>query len=360
MALTCPICGVQLTCESDALASPHTCPSCQKTVAVRPQQAPGQLFALDEGIAPDKPFNRTVADKSEAESQLSEWSREMPAVQSSYTPSGKLPGRALGFLVVGSLAGSVAGLIGGAIVAPVGGVIGALGWLFCYLTRRTRQKADLWYVVVFVGLAAWVVACSLLSAACTTLFGDWAKNRNVLAAVALSFLSSSLALVLAGLVYFWVVKPILTQHGWDNDLFVYGGAILGAIGPFLAASIAAQHVLDAKFCEDCERYMHAAPLKNLCLGGMQAMVRALAKGRLDVAVSLLHTPEGHDGKVELFTCPSCSRSYLEITAVFKAMWTDWKMSPKEKAKSWLAASRELTAAETASLREAWPNSSRVG
>jgi hypothetical protein len=321
-------------------------------VAASPQEALGHLFASDEGIAPDRAFNQTVADESEAQSQLSEWSEEMPAVESSYIPSGKLPRRALGFLIVGSLAGSVAGLIGGAFVAPVGGLFGAVGW---FLFRIQGHHTELWYLVVSLGLGAWVVAASWLSAACTTLFGDWGKNRNVFAAVAFAFLSSSLALLFAGILYFWVGKPIVTKHGWDNDLFVYGGGILGAIAPFLVAIFAAQHVLAAKFCEDCELYMDAATLKNLRLGGMQAMVRALAKGRLDVAVSLLHAPDGHDGDVRLFTCPSCSRSYLEITAVFKAFWKDWKMSTKEKVQSWLVASHELTGAETAHLREASPS-----
>ena len=358
MRVTCPGCGVLFSFDPGPSSKPVVCPSCRRFICDWPGDATrsgpahlGHLFARDEGIDLNEAFNGRVADRSEAETRLAQWRREMPEVPSSYTPSGALPARALGRMLAGSLLGGVVGFLAGLAAVPAGGAFGALVWFFLGSLYHVRGDS-FWYCVVICGILTWICAASWISAACTTRSGQLGKNRNVPMAALLSVVSNLLAVFLAVMLYFTMVKPILAQRRWDDDLLVYIVGILAVIGTCCTPIIAAQQVRAAKFCEDCQCPMVAARLKTLCLGGLRTMVRALAQARLDVAGSLLQGGlKGGDGEVNLFSCPSCSRGYLEVTANYKAEWRDWKMSPRETGLSWLVASRELTAAEVIQLRE---------
>ena len=311
----------------------------------------GHLFARDEGIDPNEVFVGKVADATEAKVLLTGWRQEMPEVPSSYRSSGALP--APGLMIAGSLLGGVAGFLAAGLVVPIGGALGALIGLFAWFYEWFRHGSAeyQWYFVVIFGILAWVLAASWVPAELTMRFGRLGKNRNVPVASVLSFLSSLLALLLAGMCYYTMAKPILAQRRWDNDLLPYFVGLLGVTGACFAAFYTAEQVRAAKFCEDCQCYMDAESLKTLGLGELRTMVRALAKARLDVAGSLLHDrPTGGDGKVNLFSCPYCSRGYLEVTAKYNARWQDWRARAMDKQRSWLAASCELTAAEVIQLR----------
>ena len=316
------------------------------------------VFAREKGIDPQEMFDRRVADEAEATTLLTKWQQEMPEVPSAYTPSSVLPANAVMLMIAGSIVGAGAGLLAGGLVAAVGGGLVALivyllalvlvfgGVLFCIVPVMGGILALLTAIGTFV-VEGWI------SAWCTTRFGQWGNNRNIRAAVLLSLLSSVTAIVLAFVLYYSLGKPLLAERGMTehSDLIALATAVLGGvIAAFTAGFTAAEQVGAAKFCEACERYMDATTLKTLCLGGLRAMVLALAQARLDVAASLLHGPRGDDGEVKLFCCPSCSRGYLEVAAKYKAEWKE-KKTKKDKEQSWLAASRELAADEVIRLRQ---------
>lgn len=385
MRVKCPACGVVVQCDPGPSGKRVACPACQKVFSVRPPSEAvtatpvprreeeildvlpadaepsgptraAHLFARQEGIDPHETFDRRVADEAEADTLLNEWRQEMPEASSAYQPSGALPAGALMLMVAGSVVGAVAGLLAGGAVAAVGGALIAL---IAYLVALMAFCGVVWCIVpILGGIVALVVAIGTFAAAggvsawCTTSFGRLGKNRNVRAAVLLSVLSSVLAIGIALILYYTVGKPLLVEHDmarFSDLIALVTAAIGGVIAAFMAGGVAGDSVRGAKFCESCECYMTATSLKTLGLGSLRTLVRALGQNRLDVAGSLLHGPDGEDGDVKLFSCPSCSRGYLEATAKYKAEWKV-KKDTKDKEQSWLVASRELSEAERDQVR----------
>jgi hypothetical protein len=125
----------------------------------------------------------------------------------------------------------------------------------------------------------------------------------------------------------------------------------------VAAHFSAKLVRGTKYCENCQSFMRATRPKPMTLGCLRALVRALRKGRIDVAGSLLHSPSGKDGEARLYCCHSCSRGYFEVTATYKAEWkgkhggTLLYKEPTENEETWLAASCELAAPDVQRLHQ---------
>ncbi len=197
-----------------------------------------------------------------------------------------------------------------------------------------------------LGLVAAVlpfVAGGWVAARTTTLFGRWAKNRNTTVAQTLSVGSAGVSVaVAAGLFYVfgntWRDNPGFGLVYWCAAIFV------AAIAMGVAGVVAGKHVLAEKFCEDCESFMRKLNVKSLHLGGLQAMRCAVTEHNTEAAVSLLQAAAGHDGSVELFTCPQCFKGFVEVTAHFKARWQG-NHGNETKRESWLVASLELPATE---------------
>jgi hypothetical protein len=332
----------------------------------------GQLFAREEGLDLDEKFVRTVANESEANAELDKWRSEMPAVPSAYEPSGALPASAVLFLLLGSVVGCVAGFFAAAVIGSVG--LGIAGAIFL--------NSDLPGIVRFVGpillfLFTTVSAYSAtgwVSAWCTTWIGEWGKNRNVLAAALLSGIASVIPGVFVCACFFnshfftghqsslekvaGEVSPWLASWLFSN-LFAVISAVLGIfIAPSTAAYFALTRVQSVKFCEHCNSFMRASGAKELTLGCLRGLVRAVRKGRLDVATSLLHGPSWGDGVARLYYCRRCSRGYLEVIVTY---WAHWKAKqiptyyspaePTEKKEAWLVVSCELAAPDAERLRQ---------
>jgi hypothetical protein len=322
----------------------------------------GQLFAQEEGIDLNERSPRRVPHESEAKKQLGQWRLEMPAVKSAYRPSGALPAGAVMFLLLGSVVGCVAGAIAGALVA--GGGLALSRGLF-HLCQENKSEyplsvvlgVALLFAVVFTFVGTFV-ATGGVSAWCTTRFGEVGKNRNINAAVFLSVISSGMSVFLA--------CGCCSYLGGGLRINVVGTliapvAIVGLPVAMVAAGLfAAKRVRGVKFCESCQSFMTASWPKTLSLGCLRALVRAVRKGRMDVAGSLLHGPSGSDGEAQLYSCPSCSRGYLEVTAKYEAQWAGvgpFASGPPKKTDTWLAVSCELPAADAERLRQELPQPS---
>jgi hypothetical protein len=388
--VSCPACGsVSYFDERDA-GREADCPSCQRPIEIPGAEEPILDVVPEEPVLevePEPPildvvgeeprpssgtrrrvpsideeeaFDGHVDSEVAATALLRQWRADMPEVASAYQPSGVLPAMALVNMSIGATVGAPAGTVAGGLVAAVGGgLLAALGWLIALILFC---GFIVFAMVALFGLLGLVVvlltfsASGWVSAVFTTEFGRWAKNRNVRAAVLFSTVSAGLSVVLAWVLFQAFAKPILVDHGWigpqigDFDILSPIAALLGgAFAVFIARRTAADRIRAAKFCEECERHMERSPLKKLGLSGLRAMAHALNQNRLAEAVSALDLPPGESGEADLFTCPSCSRGYVELKANFKAVWKETK-DKKEKTESWLVSSVELGAEDMKRFR----------
>ena len=193
------------------------------------------------------------------------------------------------------------------------------------------------------------------------------ENRNIAAPVLLAIIASTVPVFALVACYFYIGSARLDKLLMDRQLspfvdspfvwlwlsgpFFVVSSLLGLlIAVFAAASVAAYGVVAAKFCESCQSFMGSGS-KTVTLGYLRAFVRALRKGRIDAAESLLQGPSGWEGEVRLYSCPCCSRGYLEVIAKRKVRLEGVGYTPpREAIDSWLAVSRELNASVVERLR----------
>jgi hypothetical protein len=213
------------------------------------------------------------------------------------------------------------------------------------------------------------------SAWCTTRLGEWGHNRNVLAPALFSVIASMVPAICVVACFFnselitghkspleneiRQVSPLLASWLFANFFSVVGAVFGIVIAPVTAFYFAVTRVPAVKFCERCKSFMWDSGGKELTLGCLRGLVRAVRKGRLDVVASLLHGPSWGDGQARLYYCPRCSRGYLEVTVTYAAHWKPARLSvspygprePTQKAETWLAVSCELAAPDAERLRQ---------
>jgi hypothetical protein len=371
MRVACPQCGKRLNADTAHAGKLATCPGCrtrfrldhgagevtadasgpprrEAAKAARPQPAgaAGLAFAEAAGIRLHEQLETQVAGATEAAAGLSAWLKDFPEVPSSYRPSGALPAAALPSLLLGALLGVPVGVLVGGVLAAVGCLV---VWWFLNFLNGTFVFGSVFGVVVFliVGMGFGGLGMGVSAAWCTTLLGKWGKNRNTTAAVLLSMASTALAMVLA-CVLFWSFGPAVmgVTYG-DKPAYpdIIAAVVVGLIAVSAAGLFAPSILQDAKFCDDCERYMVCTPLDGVCLGNMRALTRALGDGNAAVAADVLQAAQpGNEGKPELFACPQCRKGYIELNAQYKVTWVE-KKEKKEKKGSWRIASLALSAGE---------------
>jgi hypothetical protein len=318
----------------------------------------GQQFACEEGIDLNETFGGTVPSQRQADALR----MEMPEVGTAYHPSGELPTTALLLLLLGSVVGCVGGAIAGALIASAGLALSAV------LFPALRDIAGLVHIVCFgipfIALALAFAVTGLVSALCTTQFGQWGRNRNIAAAVWLAALASTVP-VIALAAYYRPLDKLFTDGGlppflnspflwlWLSLPFFIVSSLVGLVlASAVAGFCAAYRVAAVKFCESCQSTMGSCS-KTLSLGRLRALVRALRKGRMDVVESLLHGPPGWEGKVHLYSCAACSCGYLEVTAQHQARSEGggpYGSHPIELTNSWLVVSCELNASDVERVR----------
>jgi hypothetical protein len=266
-------------------------------------------------------------------------------------------------LLLGSVVGCVAGLFAGGLVGSAGVAFAAM------LDFIGILHSPLVHFLLLVGtILGSYFSTGWVSAWCTTRFGEWGKNRNKNAAVLLSVIASIIPVVFAWVCYYKYIgsQPLLEKRAirvrafeYQSDTISVVSTVFGlVIAPAVAGFFAASRVGAAKFCENCKSFMRVTGPKSLRLGCLRAMVRAVRRGRIDLAAYLLQEPCGVDGEVRLYSCRCCSRGYLEVTATYKAVWEGkgtggglFATEPTHTKETWLAASCELAVPDVERLRE---------
>ncbi|HVS38777.1 MAG TPA: hypothetical protein VMS17_24690 [Gemmataceae bacterium] len=306
----------------------------------------------------------------------------MPAVPSAYQPSGALPAGAVPFLLLGSVLGCVVGFCAETVVGSAG--LALVGQFLKADPREVMSWYYPWpvlYVVMLIATYLFTIfgayfVTGWVSAWCTTRFGEWGKNRNLLVPALLSFIASIIPVIVACACYFdselctgrksplekaaAETTPLLSLWLFSHPFAAVSAAFGFVIAPAAAIYFTVQRVLAVKFCEHCKSFMRASGRKELTLGCLRVLARAVRKERLDVAASLLHSPSWGDGEARLYCCRHCSRGYLEVTVTYAAHWPAAHLpsysrptEPTEKKEAWLAVSCELAAPDTERLRQAF-------
>jgi hypothetical protein len=310
----------------------------------------GEMYALYAGLDLHGVSEPNVEDASVATQLMQQWQAALPAVPSAYQPSGAVPPSALITMALGTGLGVV-------LSALAQLVTGAVALAVIALLRALVLGVRSGWITIFAGLLMLIAgvlpfaAGGWVSARMTTWFGRWGNNRNKVVAQFLSVTSAGVAAAaVAWLLYAFGTGFLGEWLSIDAQgpgfRLVYGSAaaLAAAIAMGVAGCVAGTHVERDKFCEECALFMRRLKLKSLRLGALQAVTRAASERNTQVIASLLHSPAGLDGTVELFWCPDCGRGFVEVTAHFQARWpgTDGERRMKE---SWLVASLELPAAE---------------
>jgi hypothetical protein len=314
-------------------------------------------YARQAGIPLTEKHAAEVPNAATAERHLASWRELMPPVPSAYRPSGALSARALVVLPLAAVLGTPFGVLAGWLLAVVGYYF--LGYPNLGKGVPLRKGGEDGWFELAIGCA-----CCLAVLPLTGIVAGWAasllsrpaKNRNHTAACWCAGGSGALAMLAAVVLFLLYGKESLDRLLWGPSVYQTAAyavaALLGApLGVWVAARIGGWKVEQLKFCEGCNVYMKSAELPGLCLGGLRTMARALAERNLAVAAALLEDPTGQDGKPMLYTCPTCGRAYVELTAHYEVRWHDpgdlmTEPKTKKKMESWLAGSVELTAAET--------------
>jgi hypothetical protein len=310
----------------------------------------GEMYARNAGLDLHEASEPKVEEASVATKLMQQWQAALPAVPSAYQSSGALPTSAL----IAMALGAGLGVVLSALAELVTGAVALAG---IALLRAIVLGVRSSWVAIFAGLLMLIagvmpfVAGGWVSARMTTWFGRWGKNRNKFVAQFLSVTSAGVAAAtVAGLLYAFgtgLLDSWLSSDAQSPGFrLVYGSAaaLAAALAMGVAGYVAATHVEREKFCEDCALFTRRLKVKSLRLGALRAITRAASERNTEVIVSLLHSPAGPDGTVELFWCPGCGGGFVEVTAHFQARWpgTDGVRRMKE---SWLVASLELPAAE---------------
>jgi hypothetical protein len=404
----CPRCKTAVRCDPALLGKRLPCPKCDTALTVRPAppaEAPvldalpveeevaealpaeaeevaealpveeelgpgrpisparaGRRFARAAGIDPDEPAEQEVMDEGDADRQRQIRKAKLPEVSSAYRPSGALPAGALGSLALGALLGAPAALLAEAVAGAVAGAV--LGLLYVLNVAAAVLGVVYCLAVVLLAVAALAAlvapfaAGGWAAARVTAGLGRMGNNRNARAAAVLAALSAGLSVAAAAALFVAFGKGPLderglfgTRPGGLDVVYLIVGAVGAVVAMAVAWYVAAERVREAKFCEGCGQFMGEVEIKRLCLGGVWAVVRALAEKNTTAAAGLLHSADGQDGKVMLFTCPVCGKAYVEVTALFKARWRE-KKKQQETEDSWRVASVELTAEEADLFRSA--------
>ena len=289
----------------------------------------------------------------------------LPAVQSAYQPSGRMPMAALACMLLGAVVSVPAGAAAGAIVAVVGILV---TWLLYSIHILIGDIVHLlfWGVALITGMAglaaflAMFAAVGVAAAATVHAAGRLGKNRSPRAEGGISALSA-----LAAAAAFWILMRRVSDLFPDaaakmlQDVFSTGAvgaicALLGATIVVMAVGVVAhRRSVSVKFCEDCQLYMLSEKLLPISFEHAAVVRKHLDAAQVDMAAAALNEASKDEAQPILFHCPRCRSGYLEITARFSAEYGrgDKFNSTGTMAETWCALSTRLLPEQFDALSE---------
>ena len=279
---------------------------------------------------------------------LERFEKEVPKVESVYHPNGGIDEGGKSSLTIGAFWGTLAGAI--TLILGAWITVWAPLMLVDQRTSSGESAPACCRVVAFAfALAGGVtvaVAAGMLCAELTHQFGRMASCRD-------RDLAGQFAMV-SGLSAFGIVYFLPTQFDWARGLMQLHWLFqIGFL--YIVVSSAKTHVHQlieqAKFCEQCHRYMEPRPIRNLRFGALQTICRAFREGNLEAGLGAFCLPAGEAGNTNFMVCPSCQSGVLEVTLNDSVKFQEGDQERSLKLQ-WLAVSRRTTPDETASVQEA--------
>jgi hypothetical protein len=316
--------------------------------------------------------DHTFADKIDAQGERDRWKKELPAVPSAYTPSGKLPGKALGFMGAGALLGVPAGILAGVALAAAGAL---LMFVIVLLIEAISESCNVVFclpvlvlvILPFITFFGMYIGAGMASSEVVVAMGRIGKNRNTGAAMLISLISSVTASAAFWFISLEASQSIISGSKSDamqrevlSTVYTMGTfgwicMIAGCVIAGIAALVHAHNrIHTAKFCEDCELYMDRQELNSMSFDRSKEIVGHLERGDIAESAAVLASSSGSDATPLLFACPTCNSGYVEVTVKFTGKWVvtkkDGTTSQESLTDSWLAGSRSLRPGEVALLR----------
>ncbi len=309
-------------------------------------------------------------NREAAEAEREKRKKDLPPVQSAYKPSGKLPTKALGLMIVGTLPGVPAGIVAGVITEG----LGALLTVFCVWVTETLGSL-IWillglpYILMFLNpiftFIAMYITIGIGSSIIVVNMGRLGKNRNITMAILFSVISGLIAAIAFGFLinrHLLIIISAITNFELDSIPTIHllnpkivGWALVGYIITVVSAiTFTRNKVFAAKFCENCELYMSPWQLNPTTFKESQQIIDHLKVGNTDKAAIIFRDHHSHDmdeGTATIFTCPKCGLGYLDLVIQFSAKWPGSKSSDgtqnyEEISESWLIGSYSLNPNDT--------------
>lgn len=358
----CPGCGQVFTVPSVSGAAPDRSAAEAVQTQASKQEEKDTHTQSSEPNKKAQQKTHSCGNRKQAEQQKDKWKAELPPVQSAYHPSGKLPPRALGLMVLGSIVGVPVGALAGGLTLGVGTLLAALcGAVFMGIKEVCNVVACcpviLLFLVAIITYFGMFVAIGVASGVLITEMGKLGKNRNANVPTLLSAVSSFVAVFA-----FWFIVPRMATDIDNSDLeqayslvFKMEGfglvcLIVGLIVAVVSAVLFALYrVLSAKFCEKCEVYMEHRELPPVTFEGAKDLANLVATSAIADIPGLPRPISEREGTVALFFCPQCGIGYVEATVTYSATWPSGDSS-QNMSESWLVASRALSANDVNTLR----------
>lgn len=298
-----------------------------------PESKLEQMAVDAEGFARDNKINLGevckghVVSEDQAATTLDYLNANMVAVQSVYRPSGIFPRDGIPTMTLTTIAGGVVGAIAFFVVAAICSIIIvpilllniALGFAGCI----SYFASGALIIVGFGSCIATFISVGVVNCVAVMWAGRRAKNRSADAAAILSRAGAVLSiLILVGVAWLgreWLqvtleIKPESFNYG--VLIFAAGGGVVS----ILAAGYYARNEIQRNpFCEICQQFM-VQKTKQLPLGALKAIVKALRHEKQSTAAGLCLAPVGNDGEVRFSACPLCSQGYLEVSLETQLQW----------------------------------------
>ncbi len=297
-----------------------------------------------------------VGDAAGSDAHFAQLQARHPPVERAYRPSGKVPFTGALALLIGGAVSSVAGALTGVLVGGISlGLFALMGFLIAVIAFCGFVAC----ITLFWGLGIAVIGGGLtfgglgwVAGALTAWFGKLGKNRNVTAAIAVSFVATFFAwCALASLppIVAMLVPPsdddfslgglvhLFGDYGWFHVVVLVVGLLFALVMAFVGAE---DTVRQQRFCEPCDLYMTDKRLPAASLVVAEQVMRSATSRDVVPIVDLLSGDTGSDLEPSLHVCPKCGSGYLDGRLWARTKWLDSK-GDKTAERDWLVLSVAL-------------------
>ena len=285
--------------------------------------------------------------KNEAINELDYWnSRISEKIGESYEPSGETTSKAIIFMILSTIPGSIAA-----------GAVFSIGFLItlllAFLIALIPCFGWIALIIFFIGTIISLYLEGFTSAYVVNIMGMMGKNRNRWISIIISSITSVagifIALFIISSVFSLISGNVSNVPYLDiltfKDPTIILVIILSIVTIISAAVSANDEVKNAKFCEECEEYMDTGKSENFDMSQVNNAIYII-ENREFRNLSNITVPTVNPLRffnIKLFHCPYCSDGFLEAFAKVTAKYKDAKKNEEHsESREWKFHSIEIS------------------